>query len=414
MPSICFVAHNAVPAVFPGHGETIGGIETGAWTIAREMARQSHSPVFLYLRHHKPLPVSEKQGVRIVVRVEPWRGIRNDVADCIETGSGFPKLKRFRWGLLWRGPLLLLTRPFRARDLPPMTVESELARVPCDVYVAFGVSAEVSRVIATARSLGRQVILLLQSNLDVPHAGGKLPAGVSAATAEFVLREADVIIGQSPLQADRVLEFCGRRIEWRPPPIDLEAWRRSSTDQREYVLWVGRADCFHKRPRLCLELARRLPDVPFLMVMNKFDPEIEREIKAEQPPNVDIRSCVPFEQMPQVFGGALAFLSTSSDEYEGFPNVLLQAAATETPIVTMHDFADFVQGSGAGVVTGEQIDRVESALRSIADTDNVRRPRPDVMRHLAEAHDISAYCRWLEAAASAAMQKEHAREGAAP
>lgn len=413
MPSICCVAHNAVPAVFPGHGTTIGGIETGAWTIARELARQSHSLVFLYVRHHKPLPESEKQGVRIVVRVEPWRRIRTYVADCIEAGPGTPKLKRFRWGLLWRVPLLLLTRPFRARDLLPMSVEPELSRVPCDVYVAFGVSAEVSRVIATAKSQGRRVIVLLQSNLDVPHAGGQLPAGVSAETAEFVLREADVIIGQSPLQAGRVLEFCGRRIEWRPPPIDLEAWRRSRADRREYVLWVGRADSFHKRPRLCLELARRLPDVRFLMVMNEFDPEIEREIKAARPPNVDIRSCVPFEQMPQVFGRALAFLSTSSDEYEGFPNVLLQAAATETPIVTMHDFADFVQGSGAGVVTGEQIDRVESVLRSLVDTGFERRPQPDVMRRLAEAHDISAYCRWLDATARGAMQEEHAREGAA-
>ena len=362
------------------------------------MAGDGGHEVFFYLRHHRRLPASQKDNVSLAVRLEPWMKIRTFVSNCVDTRSGFPRLRRFRWGLIWRLAILLATRPFRPRDLPARVVEPELARVPCDVYLAFGVSADVSRVIVTARATGRPVILFLQSNADIPEDNEQQNLyGESEATARFVLSEASVIVVQSQYQADRLKRFCGRTAEKLRNPIDLAFWRQSCAPTREYVLWVGRADNFHKRPLLCIELARRMPDVPFLMILNKRDPEIEHQVRKLLPSNVELHTYISFTEMPARFGRAAAFLSTSSEKYEGFPNVFLQASATDTPIVSMHDFDGFLSRTGAGVVTGEDLDQMESALRSTLSRRRSESDRRAVADRLSADHDLGMFCRRLDA-----------------
>src|SRR5690606_915340 len=94
---------------------------------------------------------------------------------------------------------------------------------------------------------------------------------------------------------------------------------------------------------------------------------------------------VPFNEMPKWFAGARLFVSTGAADYEGFPNVLLQAAASRTPIISLEDFDDFLANSGAGVSCDGTTEHLVKAIQS-----HWKRDRIDweqVERYLKAHHD---------------------------
>jgi glycosyltransferase involved in cell wall biosynthesis len=84
------------------------------------------------------------------------------------------------------------------------------------------------------------------------------------------------------------------------------------------------------------------------MIVNPHDSELETQIRKAIPQNVELVDYVPFDQMPHEFAQARAFLCTGSPVHEGFPNVLLQSAASHTPICSLSDFDDFLFLAGLG------------------------------------------------------------------
>lgn len=383
---LCVVAHNAFAAVFPQEGQAVGGAETGAWTIARGLARTAGCRVTFYLRSSQTLPSNSVDGVSIVRRRMWFPEKRRRVSESVERRAGFPWIRvlKFRFALLWEIPFLLLTRPFRRADLQPLEADADLLQLAPDGFVIFGASADTSTVVATAERLNVPVILMIQSNANLPSADRETDAyGEKREIVRQTLQRASAIVCQSGYQQERLQEVSGRDATVVPPPIDLNEWPAAARDG-EYVLWVGRSDRFHKRPHLLVELARRCPEIPFLMVMNRQDPDVYDSILKDLPANVTHRAYVPFDQMPDVFAAARLFVSTGNPEYEGFPNVLLQAAAVGVPIVSMHDFDDFLTSSRAGVACGDNLHSMMELLREIWNA------RPSFLASPAEVRD------WLQ------------------
>ncbi len=83
------------------------------------------------------------------------------------------------------------------------------------------------------------------------------------------------------------------------------------------------------------------------------------------PKNVELCDRVDFDAMPAQYHGCRCLLATGSQAYEGFPNVLLQAAAAETPIVSLQDFDGFLNASGAGNVCKDNIDQAAQCIEAI-------------------------------------------------
>ena len=140
--------------------------------------------------------------------------------------------------------------------------------------------------------------------------------------------------------------------------------------ERNHVLWVGSIDPDQKKPKRYLELARQLPETEFVMIgpPDNDRPEYYDEIKAEAAniPNVEFLGYVDPDEIHDYYRQAIALVNTS--EYEGFPNVFLEAWRYATPVVSLHHSLDgIIDSEPVGVHAGSMESLVDAVSRLSAD-----------------------------------------------
>ena len=391
LPQLAIVAWQAMPAIFADAGKNIGGAETGLWTLARALAAQTDIRVALAVAaSHGGYP-HRQDGVDLWVTVDRFTKTRRFVSDHIDFSPKL-RLKRFHPALIYRVPWLMVTRPLRNRDPQPMMPDPRLQSRSPDVWAGFGVTADTARTVATAIRQGKPSIIFIQSNADLDE---RLASGQSFVSRWgdpsedrlFVIRNATTIVCQTRRQVDLLKQHFGRDGQWIRNPIEMQLWDLQKRGDDRYVLWIGRYDSFHKRPLMMIRAAAKCPTIRFKMIINPADRDIEDQVQRVKPPNVEIISHVPFERMPDLFAGASLFVSTGDPDCEGFPNVLLQAAASHTPIVSINDFDGFLKASGAGIDCGGNPDCLADQV-----TSQWKNPSIDwqaVDNYLAENHDLA-------------------------
>lgn len=377
--NVCFVALNALPVIIPGTPGPIGGMETRAWLFAQELAKRPDVAVSFALHAASAAPSPVVQGVTLQTSVEPLRSVRNDVARRTRSLSRFPWLQVVHWhpSLLWKVPLLALCRPFVAK-VDPLTA---VHRCRADVHCVFGVNRTSDAVIQWARQRGSVAVLFLTHDSDLDRNILDAPDFVDAygepsAVRRRALQSADEIVAQTEQQRDLLWHRFGRSSVVIHNPIDTDRWLEGcavAEGQRcwirlpsTFVLWIGRADSTHKRPRLCLELARRLPEIPFVMVMNPRQPDVEQAIWRHHPSNVQILAHVSPAEMPALMRRARLLLSTSAQE--GFAGAFLQATLSGLPIVSLQVGAEFLQEIGFGAECGGDLDMAAQRIEQYWDT----------------------------------------------
>ncbi|MDR5674238.1 glycosyltransferase family 4 protein [Halalkaliarchaeum sp. AArc-GB] len=161
----------------------------------------------------------------------------------------------------------------------------------------------------------------------------------------LAMRTADRVVAQTHHQQE--LLISEHDVEAPRIPNGYEIPEESEVvphSDRGYVLWVGSMDPTQKRPDRFLDLARELPDVPFRMIgppdndaPGHFD-EIETE--AADIPNLEFLGFVDPHEIHEHYRSAIALVNTS--DYEGFPNVFLEAWRYATPVVSLYHSLDGV------------------------------------------------------------------------
>lgn len=372
--TVTIVAWQALPAVFPDEGRNIGGLETAAWQFATGLAGRTDWNVQFVVRADHNRQDTVVDGVRVISVTDRWLAIRRNVAKCIDVPAR--RITRFQISLFWQVPLLAVTWPWRSRDVTGFSADPRLSSIESDVWIAMGVSRESAAVVSTATVQAKPSLLMIQSAADLSEAFAAgtsqtlSPYGESPAACRQAIEQATVIVCQAAYQQRLLQSRFGREGALVRNAIDLEHWRAAADNaakQDPYVLWIGRFETFHKRIDQAIEIARRCPQIPFRLVANSSDDDVERSVRASLPDNVTLLEYVPHDQMPAMFAGAGVFLSTGAAQYEGFPNVLLQAAATNTPIVSLEDFDAFIETAGSGIVVGANHDRAADAISEIFD-----------------------------------------------
>ena len=153
-------------------------------------------------------------------------------------------------------------------------------------------------------------------------------------------------------------------------PISSEQPVRTAGD---HILWVGSCRSL-KRPLAAVDLARRLPDQRFVMVMPPFEGEVDElhsavVAAAAELPNFElIARQIPIAEVDTLFARAKMFVNTS--EVEGFPTTFLQAAATGTPVASLEIDPDgYIVREGVGVSADGDMETLVEGVRSAVEGD---------------------------------------------
>ncbi len=405
---IAIVALNAFPAIEPSQGGGIGGLETFAWNLARGLAVGEADQILFLVRSEHPIVTRVYQKVHVDFIHEPFRAIRQSVSKALEIESWkkLPRIKNWDLSLTWKIPTLAIRKLFFPRYSEEQAISLAISRFAPELLLTLGVNQTSASLGEIAQALGIPILLWLQSNADLApqlfESGQFVDRyGVRSEHAQQCIRLCRNIICQTETQRLLLQQIEPNfphtlsqpiRTTCIPNPVETKVFHpgESPFHERRGVLWIGRADRFHKRPLIAIEIAKRCPDIPFSMIVNPGDDDVYQEINNSKPPNVSLIDFVPSSEIPERMRNAWIFLSTGSAAYEGFPNVLLEASASGTPIVSLEDFDGFLNRSHGGFSSDGNLDSlVQFILRLVESPSQWRELGSSAIEYVQNHHDLS-------------------------
>lgn len=420
---VCLSAPYALPLLDPRDRSPIGGVERRAVLIARGLSRGG-AEVDLLVEASRRFECETYGGLRVWNTSDGFDRMRYRVAGFWSPASGQPR--RWRWPLVWELPLLAAVKGWR-KLVPRPDLQPICDRIAPDVLGVFGVSNRSAKVLRLAQGTRRVGVLCLASNddLDSGYVAGsnqRNAYGDLGSDCAEALAIADLIVAQTDEQLQMLQDRFGRSGVRLPAPLDFEDWdQRTAADSptlratglTRYFVWVGRADRFHKRPLIALEVARRCPEAAFLMVVNRGDPDVWAELQQRKTHNVHLTPQVQADEMPAILSRAEGLISTSSRQYEGAPNVFREAAACGTPVLSLEVPGDLLAEADAGRQFDGDLDGLVEAVRKLHGDDALRAAWGSAGRsHVRERHDLAVVSRrWLDVFQEALERKRAAAGG---
>jgi glycosyltransferase involved in cell wall biosynthesis len=90
--------------------------------------------------------------------------------------------------------------------------------------------------------------------------------------------------------------------------------------------------------------------------------------------------------MPAVLSRAAVYLSTGSREYEGAPNVFLQAGASGVPILSLEVSTELLEETPCGTTAGGDLHRLAESLKEYWNDPAARHKAGQMGRNYVEQH----------------------------
>jgi glycosyltransferase involved in cell wall biosynthesis len=268
---------------------------------------------------------------------------------------------------------------------------STLKRVNADIYYQRTAAINTAVMAEFCRRHGKTSIYAGASDVDFIPGEEDIKYARDRKIYQYGVRRVDRIITQNAAQRQTLLDNYGRDSNviqscYVPKP-------GARADRAGYVLWVASVRP-SKRVELVLEIARRLPNYPFVIIGGP-DPgrkEIEyfesmRAIAARMP-NVKMMGFMPFSEAESYFNGARVFVNTSL--YEGFPNTFMQAWARGIPSVGFVDTGSRRDGNPVYDIVNDVSDASWKVERLMRDDIAWQHASQRVSDHFRDCHSIDA------------------------
>lgn len=209
----------------------------------------------------------------------------------------------------------------------------------------------------------------------------------------YGLKKADCILSQTLQQQILLKERMG--VESQVIPNGFFVSPTINGENKNTILWVGRCAPV-KRPELFIELAKRLPEQKFVMIMMKPSVMETEDFKqksklmiaeAKKLPNLLFKDYVPFGEVQRYYNEARLYVSTS--EIEGFSNAFIQACLGSTPIASLNVNPDgFISENQLGIYCDDDFEAMVDFIAKLNDKE-VTRLGSNARNYVQKHHDIS-------------------------
>jgi len=171
-------------------------------------------------------------------------------------------------------------------------------------------------------------------------------------------------------------------------------------EKDDYILWVGNSST-DKQGELVPEIARRLPEINFKMIMSispsqKDDTFVSEQAKTLE--NFDYIGSVPFSEISRYYKRSRVFISTS--KCEGFPNTFLQSWQYKTPVVSLLVDPDgVIEKHQLGFLSGDMDTMVNNIKTIYNDADLLDKLSKNSYRYAYDYHSLDSavknYCQLM-------------------
>lgn len=278
----------------------------------------------------------------------------------------FDYTRRYAWAHRAARTSLLLTIDFRPNYLP---VIERAPRVPLIVWVRDPRTPDDMEKIATLRlpssAAAPAGVPVFDCTVLAPFVRSIASAGTSVVVAATAPR-----LAMAKVRATLDLDVA--EMPLLPNPLDVTAEVKESP--RPTVAFLGRLDPI-KRPWLVIELARRLPDVDFVLAGRPHFTGDGSWEPGRLPANVRLLGHVDGAGKTELLGSAWMLVNTSI--HESLAISFLEALHCATPIVSCQDPENVT--SRFGLCVGrwdgdgmDAIDAFEAAIRQLVDDRDLR------------------------------------------
>jgi glycosyltransferase involved in cell wall biosynthesis len=176
-------------------------------------------------------------------------------------------------------------------------------------------------------------------------------------------RRPDAFAANSTAVRDRIRRFYGRDAEIIHPPVEVEDFDAEREKDQGHFLWVQRLVSY-KRPDLVVEAFR---DLPYRLTMVGVGP-LEHRLRASLPPNVELRSWVPRDELRALYGVSSGFVHVAEED---FGIAMVEALAAGMPVVALDagGARDIVRPGLDGVLIDRaEVEQLRVAVRSVAES----------------------------------------------
>jgi glycosyltransferase involved in cell wall biosynthesis len=320
---ICLVNLRAAPLYFPGLPDVFGGAEVEGYHLAALFRELGHDVHVLVRR----MPVPD--------------GSLADGARLHALGGDSPWASRLA---LWRA----------------------LGRIQPDLVFTKLIHDLNAQAGLWARLHGRGLLYRAANRRDLELAQGSRAHGWKDPWYFRALCQGrSVVVAQNPEQEEAFVHRLGRESVLCMPNYQRPSGRPLPFAEREGVLWVGHLTPV-KRPELAVELAGRLPEIPFTLVASTQDSPLLAEQEALLAGQANIRYLrnLPYHETQALFERHRLLLNTSRSE--GFPNTFLQAMGAGMPLATTGLDPGGLIAAGLGVAEVEPA-RLAARVRQLHD-----------------------------------------------
>jgi glycosyltransferase involved in cell wall biosynthesis len=342
---VCFISPKAYPIFNPQVESVFGGAEVDTYMIATELAKDRGFDVSFIVADYGQPQKEVRENVRILkslnFKQNPLTGARE----------------------IWKA----------------------LKRADADIYMMKTASAGVPLVQHFCRKYNKRFIYKTAHQRECdgsylrqhPMLGRLFARSLKKAARVITQNQQDQDNLKQRFNIDSIVIANGHRIA------------ESTESEKEMILWVGRSTAV-KGPRRFLELAKALPQEPFVMICQRATGDTvydDLKANAAKIDNVQFIERVPFGEVDHYFEKAKIFVNTSDSE--GFPNTFIQACKASTAILSYAVNPDqFLDEQRCGMCCNTDMSTLITQLRKLLKDDLFKQFGRNGKKYVNEKHNI--------------------------